>query len=160
MDALVRGAEVSDPDAGVAYRVTIRRSAEGPVLRTLKIEPRNGQPIDPATLRRVPVATLAQYVHEFLILLEETNGAGELLMFVGPGGVLLPQEKTSLNAETVAELLRQGHTRHTIAAKGYALSTADEWIRKARAEYADDPSVPKAKRGPRPKTSRSKEGRQ
>lgn len=145
----VDGVRIVDADRGISYSVTLAGTAEGPRLRTLEIDPtEQGGQIDAAALRRVPTVALASYAATFLAERDQAaEDHGEVLLWVGPGGMKYPSEGKP-SPELVAEMLKAGETRHTIAAiSKRSPSTVDEWIREARRTV---PGTPGARRGRKP----------
>lgn len=145
--ATVRGAEITDPDRRVSYRATIGRGDGRVWLRSVEIIPDDPDP--DARVWRVPHQAIAEAVA--LQLAEEDRVAANGWFQVGPNrigdGIPTPEE--------LAELLRRGENRHTIAAR-YDRSTSrvDDWLRAARRDRPDL-DWPRRRRGPKPRTTQT-----
>lgn len=162
----VKGAEVIDHATGALYRVTIGRGEGRVWVRTIEVEPLSGT-VDPAALRRIPLASLATYVALFLDQREDEElarhtGGGKpsrsSLVFGAAGrGVLRPdalERGTVPEPAEVARLLREGHTRRTLAQLySRSPSTVSDWIGRAYREVPKmmPPRHPGGRR-PDPKT--------
>ena len=145
----VPGAAVVDLDSRVIYRVTIGRGNGRVWVSTLDLDPEIGE-VEPASLRRVPLAALALYVAKYLdareseqrALREGTGKPDDSKLVLGMFGPEVRVHGTTYgevpDSATVARLLKEGDTRQTLAVK-YARSpsTVSDWIGRAYREVPE-----------------------
>jgi hypothetical protein len=150
-EVLQDGVQIRDFAYGMTYLVTIGRANGRVWLRSLEIEPhRDNARIDNAALRRIPVQVLAEYAALYLDDRDRvrkaigtgaprpTTGTQAFGIRAPRGSIRMPGEQAVPTSAEVAALLKEGHTRKTLAAMFYRTpSTISDWIGRAYREVPD-----------------------
>lgn len=132
------GAQVYDDERGVTYRATLQGDDGHRSLRTVEVIPDEGV-VDPS-IYRVPASLLAVLTAEVVAATEEGFATLDNRNDVARG--------YRPSAEELARLIREGHTRNSIAETfDRKVSTVDQWLRRARRELPHE--FPEATRGPK-----------
>ncbi|TDE10654.1 hypothetical protein [Jiangella asiatica] len=131
---------INDPAAGVTYQLDVEVVDGVPRIRGLALTVAPGRYIDAAALRRIPVASLAQYAADSL---------------AGAGTSLANPDDQKPSVDTVAEAAWQAYRagrpqRHAVAEVfGISVRTADWWLTRARS--TEGVSMPPKRKPGRPR---------
>lgn len=136
----LRGARITDRDAGLVYEATIgRRNGRVWLTSQTVLTTTENQRIDQAAIRKVPVQGIAEQVA--LHLAEEGRAGMPVFSEAAP----LKGERPS--TQQVARDWRQGLGRAELAtAYGFSPYTVDDWLREARDAGLSPPTTTGRKR--------------
>lgn len=152
---MTAGAVVVDTVRGAQYRATIQRSEGVAQLASVEVSPIEPGATLPAGTFRVPGKHIADAVSGFLA--QRAAAEARSRQSGGDGGSVLfnatvRKESATPTAEELRELVRAGLNRGAIASRyGRAISTVDQWLRKARRDRPDL-DWPERRRGPAPRS--------
>ena len=136
----LRGARITDRDAGLVYEATIgRRNGRVWLTSQTVLTTTENQRIDQAAIRKVPVQRIAEQVAHHLA--EEARAGMPVFSEAAP----LKGERPS--TQQVARDWRQGLGRAELAtAYGFSPYTVDDWLREARDAGLSPPATTGRKR--------------